>query len=156
MPKKYKRRGGGIFDNLGQTFSNWGTSISQGAQGLYNKAKQGISGQTTSTAYMPTYTSSTPAPINTTPQPNYQSNYQPTYQTSNTSNYGNYGGTKKKNRKNKRGGYRDNVSLTNLASHAAPFSGNTAEPHNWVGGKTNRRRKSGSKTKKRHHKSKRH
>jgi hypothetical protein len=49
-----------------------------------------------------------------------------------------------------------NVELTNLASHAAPFSGYTAQPHNWVGGKTNKRRKSGSKTKKRHHKSRRH
>lgn len=154
MPKKYKRRGGGIFDSLGETFSNWGNTLSQGAQGIYNKAKQGISGQTTASTYVPTYSSTTPTQSYSTEQSNYQPNYQ---SNTNTSTYGNYGGTKKRNRKNKRGGgFRDNVSLTNLASHAAPFSGKTAQPHNWVGGKTNRRRKTSSKTKKRHHKSKRH
>jgi hypothetical protein len=98
MPKKYRRRGGGFFDSLGQTFSNWGSTISQSAQGIYNKAKQGISGETTTTPYVPSYTPTTPAPINNEQQYN-------TATTTNYGNYGNYGGTKKRNRKNKRGAY---------------------------------------------------
>jgi hypothetical protein len=38
-----------------------------------------------------------------------------------------------------KGGFQDNTSTTDLAAHAAPFSGPTAEPHNLVGGRTRRR-----------------
>jgi len=41
-----------------------------------------------------------------------------------------------------KGGYQDNISVTGLASTAAPFSGPTAQPHQMVGGKT---RKGGKK-----------
>lgn len=53
-----------------------------------------------------------------------------------------YGGKKKKTmrRKMRGGNVADNISLNNLASDAAPFSGKTAQPHTWVGGKTRRRR----------------
>jgi hypothetical protein len=65
--------------------------------------------------------------------------------------YGNgygYGGKKSKSKKNMKGGYKDNTPTTGLAAHAAPFSGPTAKPHNWVGGKTRRRSRKGSKTRK--------
>ena len=39
-----------------------------------------------------------------------------------------------------RGGYSDNVSMTNLASRAAPFSGETARPQAYVGGRRTKRR----------------
>ena len=116
------------------------TSITQTTQNLINKTKQSLSSNQSSY------------------QPTNQSSYQPTNQPPN--NYGpmNYGGNKTKrrhrnrNRKHKRGGsFRDNVSLTNLASHAAPFSGNTAQAHNWVGGKKKYRRKSTKRTYKRRH-----
>lgn len=139
MPRKNKKSGGGngIVDTLGQTFSNLTTSISKGVKNAWSKLSN--SPQNTPYQYQPTTQSNT---YQSQPPP-----YQPTT---------NFGGTKTKrrnrHRKNKRGGsFKDNMSLTNLASHAAPFSGNTAQPHNWVGGKTNRRRKSGKHTKRRRH-----
>jgi len=44
-----------------------------------------------------------------------------------------------------KGGYKDNISTTDLAAHAAPFSGPTAQPHNLVGGRTRRRGKKGGR-----------
>ena len=126
MSRKHKKLGGGFFNSIGETLNNLKTSITQTTQNLINNTKQKLSSN--------------------------QSSYQP------PNNYGpmNYGGNKTKrrhrNRKHKRGGsFRDNVSLTNLASHAAPFSGNTAQPHNWVGGKKKYRRKSSKRTYKRRH-----
>lgn len=60
-----------------------------------------------------------------------------------------YGGKKKRTmrRKRMRGGYSDNISLSNLASNAASFTGVTAQPHTWVGGKTKKNRH-----RRRHHK----
>jgi hypothetical protein len=40
----------------------------------------------------------------------------------------------------KRGGYSANTSINGLASSSASFSGKTAQPQVWVGGKTRRRR----------------
>ena len=137
MPRKHKKlRGGeGIVNSLGQTFSNLGSSISRGAKEAWAK----LSNSTQNTPYQ-----YQPQPTNYSSQPQPTSPYYPT------------GGkkTRRRNslRKHKRGGsFRDNISLTNLASHAAPFSGNTAQPHNWVGGKTKRSRKSRKHTKRRRH-----
>jgi hypothetical protein len=45
-------------------------------------------------------------------------------------------------RRRHRGGYSSNTSLTNLASTASPYSGSqTAQPHNWVGGRSRKRRR---------------
>jgi len=54
----------------------------------------------------------------------------------------NMGGKKGKRRRSMRGGdYSDNISTTNLAANAAPFSnGNTATAP-YVGGRTRRRRR---------------
>ena len=139
MPRKHKktRGGNGIVDSLGQTFSNLTSSVSRGVKDAWSKLSN--SNQNTSSYQPPIQNNS------------YQSSQPPQYQPTT-----NFGGTKTKrrnrHRKNKRGGsFRDNVSLTNLASHAAPFSGNTAQPHNWVGGKTKRSRKSRKHTKRRRH-----
>lgn len=51
------------------------------------------------------------------------------------------GGKKGRRTRSKRGGYRDNYSTTNLAFHAAPYKGTqTAQAHQWVGGKSKRRK----------------
>lgn len=50
-----------------------------------------------------------------------------------------YGGRRRKSRR-MRGGYSDNMSLTNLASRAAPFSGETARAQAYVGGRRTKRR----------------
>lgn len=55
-----------------------------------------------------------------------------------------YGGKRKRRatrRKMRGGNYSDNISLTNLAANAGPFTGKTAQPHNLVGGKTRRHRR---------------
>lgn len=49
------------------------------------------------------------------------------------------GGRKRKSRR-MRGGYSDNMSLTNLASRAAPYSGETARAQAYVGGRKTKRR----------------
>ena len=52
----------------------------------------------------------------------------------------------------KKGGTKGYTSLTNIASNASPFSGETAKPQVWVGGKrTKRYRKKNRNTKKRKH-----
>jgi hypothetical protein len=57
----------------------------------------------------------------------------------------NYGGRKKN--KNKRGGFKANTPTTGLAFSASPVSGlATARVHNWVGGKTKKRRHKHSKS----------
>ena len=139
MPRKHKKlRGGeGIVNSLGQTFSNLGISISKGVKDAWGKLSNSNQNTSSYQTYQPQQTNYSYQPQPTTP-------YYPT------------GGKKTRrrytNRKYKRGGsYKDNTSLTNLASHAAPFSGKTAQPLNWVGGKTNRRRRSGKKTKRRRH-----
>ena len=64
MVKKYHRRRnlkGGFLDSLGQTFSNLGTSISQGASTMWNKTKKATgldNASSTSSSYTPTVSSS--------------------------------------------------------------------------------------------------
>lgn len=152
MPKKHnshRRLKGGFLDSLGQTFSNWGSSISQGASSAWEKTKNASSNMMTSTSPTPsTYTAPPSTPSTTTSYtPSTPSTYTPSTPTY-SSNDGTYGGKKirkgrrqsKRTRKVKRGGYRDNTSLTNLASNAAPFAGQTAKAHNWVGGKKRKTR----------------
>ena len=58
-----------------------------------------------------------------------------------TSSSNGYGGKKGKRRRSMRGGdYTDNISLTNLASNAAPISGTSTASALYVGGRTRRRR----------------
>ena len=110
MPRKIK---GGMFGNISDTFSSWGSSISNSTSGLFGKK---------STSTTPTSTPTT----STSPMT--------------TSTYG--GKRRRKSKKHMRGGFKDNISRSGLASNASPFSGSTAKPHNLVGGRTRRRRKS--------------
>ena len=87
MTKKYHMRRhfkGGFLDSLGQTFSNLGTSISQGASSVWNKTKKATgmdntSSYSSSSSYTPS-TSSTYTPST--------SSTAPTNSTSSTYSYG--------------------------------------------------------------------
>ena len=115
MPKRNrrsKRMRGGL---LG-FFEGDGTSSN--GEGWYDSLKKNAS---SASSWLTTDTDST-TPTTPTPTP--------------TSTYG---GRKRKSRR-MRGGYSDNMSMTNLASRAASFSGETARPQAYVGGKRTKRR----------------
>ncbi len=76
----------------------------------------------------------------------------PTTSTTTTTGTGNswFGGKRRRgkhtHRRHKRGGTPGWTPLTGIAAHGAPFSGETAKPQVWVGGKTKRRyRKKGTR-----------
>jgi len=126
---------GGFLDSLTSSISSGWNSLSQGASNAWNKTK---SAATTA------YTSATNA--STTP-----SSYTPTTPTTNVTPTYTTGGRKRSRKM--RGGYQPNSSTTNMAFTAAPISGiKTAQPHNWVGGKTRRHRKHKHSRSHRHHK----
>jgi hypothetical protein len=58
-----------------------------------------------------------------------------------------YGGKKRRSKKMRGGDFTDNSPTTGLAFHAAPFSGETARPNTWVGGKTKKRRRNSKRSK---------
>jgi hypothetical protein len=130
MTKKHRHRHrksmkGGFLDNISSTLSGWGTSISQGATGLWQKTKGATTSLTgTTTSYPP------PSQSSTTPS-------------------GIMGG--RTMRRRIRGGFKDNVPTTGLATHAASFSGETAQPNNLVGGRTRRHKYRHIKNGKRRH-----
>ena len=107
----------------GSSASGWFDSLKQSASSATGTASSWFSSSATPT----TSPTSTPMPTTT-----------PTQSSSIT------GGKKRRHKSRRmRGGYSDNVSLTNLASRAASFSGSTARAQAYVGGK---------RTKRRHHK----
>ena len=116
MPRRHRKmKGGSIWDTL--------TGVWDKTKQATSSAYQSVTGSSTTGSYTPSSYSS-------------QSYNSPSYNSS--SSYPNMGGRRTKRR---RGGYHANTSLTNLAAHASPFSGKTAQAHNWVGGKTRRHRK---------------
>jgi hypothetical protein len=142
MTKKYhKRRNlkGGFLDSLGQTFSNLGTSISQGASTMWSKTKK-ATGLDSTTSTTPSYIPSI--------APTYSSS--PSYSTTSTYSYGGKRmrrrGTRKikRTRTMKRGGnFSANTPIDSLASRASPFPGTlTARAHDLVGGRRRKSRKS--------------
>jgi hypothetical protein len=114
--------------SIGNTLGSVGNSLGQ----YWNKAKQSVSGalgsNTGSSAYPSTSNYSTNTPAYSSPVTTTNYNAAPRL-----------GG--RRSRRRKHGGYKSNISLTNLASNAAPFSGQTARAHTLVGGKTRRRRR---------------
>ena len=82
----------------------------------------------------------TPAPVPQTPAP------VPQTTPLGTQTPAPYGGKKGSKKRRMRGGFKDNTPTTGLAAHAASFSGKTAQPHNWVGGKTRRRVRKSKRT----------
>ncbi len=117
------------YNRFGQGVNQFGQSLGQGFNQFGQTVGQGFNqfGQTVGQYNPITYASNV--------YRNYQSNPALPYQ----------GGKIK--RRIMKGGYQDNISVTGLASTAAPFSGPTAQPHQMVGGKT---RKGGKKVGKTH------
>ncbi len=50
-----------------------------------------------------------------------------------------YGGKSRRRNRTIKGGFTGHTPTTGLAVKAAPFSGPTAQPHNWLGGKRSRK-----------------
>lgn len=128
------RYGGGIFDNLTNSFTGLFSSKSKPSQPTYKPSQS---------TYQPTY-----EPTYKTSQSTYQTS-QPTYQQTNQSLYS-YNGGKRRNyytlKRNMRGGFEANNSSSNLAFYASPYNGaDTSQPQSYVGGKNkkniSRRRK---------------
>jgi hypothetical protein len=136
MPRRHRHRTlkGGFLDDLSNTLSGWGSSFSQGASRMWDKTKNATSSLTGST---PSYgTSSYGTSSYNTPS------YQQAPMSTST-----YGGKHSRRRRHMRGGY---TPTTGIAANAASFSGPTAKPHNWVGGRTRRRGTKGGRTRKHH------
>jgi hypothetical protein len=128
MPKKNrsKKRGGGMFDwvtgSSSTTDGSLSTDGSSSSEGWFDSLKKKASSATSSaSSWLPSSFSSSSSS---------SSNSDSTYPTATQ------GGRR---RRKMRGGYSDSVSITNLASRAAPFSGSTARAHSYVGGRTKRR-----------------
>ena len=134
MPKKHKNRTmkGGFWNSLTQGFSDAWEKTKKATTDAYSSA----TGSPSSTYSPPTTTTTYSPPTTTT-----------TYSQPTSTGY--MGGKTKRRRM--RGGFKDNTPTTGLANHAAPFSGKTAQPHNWVGGKTKRRKHRHSKSYRRRH-----
>jgi hypothetical protein len=151
MTKKYHRRRnlkGGFLDSLGQTFSNLGTSITQGASSVWNKTKK-ATGMDNST-YIPSSYSQSRSPSYTHNYPPPPPQSQNTFYNPETTRYS-YGGKRvkkclrktKRSRTMKRGGnFIANEPINSLASRAGDFTGGlTARVHNLVGGKKRKSRR---------------
>lgn len=111
MPKRHRHRSRTMKGGFLDTLSGWGNSISQSASSMWEKTKSTLTGSPSS-SYTPT--SYSPPTSYTPPSPAPM----------NTSTYG---GKYSRRRRHKRGG------------GLAPVSGvKTAQPHNWVGGRTRR------------------
>lgn len=131
MPRRHRKMSGGFLDSIGSTLSGWSSSISQGATNAWNKTKSATTGALSSASGPPSSSSS----------------YIPTTQSSAYS----VGGKKRTKKHIRGGGFTDNTPTTGLAAHAEQISDiKTAQPQNWVGGKTKKNRRGG---KRRHSKS---
>jgi hypothetical protein len=163
MPKRHNKRrlrGGGFFEGLQQSFSNFGNSVKSGTSDMWNKTKKATSSlQPSSTS---SYQPSSSMSSSYQPSSSMSSSYQPSSSMSSSmsspmsssyqpSSNGSYGGSRRRTKRRMRGGYRDNISLTNIASTGAPFSGSTARAHNWVGGRRRKRRTRRTRTRSRRH-----
>ena len=138
MPKRHNKRrlrGGGFFEGLQQSFTNFGNSIKTGASSMMNNTKKTVSSyqpyQTTSyqpsTSSIPSYN---PSSSSSTPSmPSYDpssSSSMPSYDPSSSSSMSSmsYGGSKRRRETRRmRGGYMDNISSSNLAATAAKVGG---------------------------------
>ena len=122
MPKRNrrsKRMRGGMWPFSGDG-SDSSSSNGEGWMDSLKKNASSASGWLTSDSATPTTTTTTSTTENSTST---------------------YGGKRRKQKSRRmRGGYSDNMSMTNLASRAAPFSGETARAHSYVGGKRTKRR----------------
>ena len=109
----------------------------------------GVAAGTGTTSSSSWFGSSTPS---TSSSSSWFGSSTPTTSTTTTTGTGNswFGGKRRRgkhtHRRHKRGGTPGWTPLTGIAAHGAPFSGETAKPQVWVGGKTKRRyRKKGTR-----------
>lgn len=111
--KTHKMNGGFLDDFLSKTktaISNFGTTLANDSANVWDKAKKTTSSAYTSVLSKPTSSNSIS------------------------------GGRKRKSRRTKRGGLSGYYPLISVSTDAAPFSGETAKPNNWVGGRKTRKR----------------
>jgi len=115
MPRRHRKMRGGMFESLTQGLSDAWNKTKTAASGAYSSVSS--QGAASGASYTPTTPTTTP------------STYTPT------------GGRKRTRRHRKmRGGFTDNTPLSGLAASASPISDiKTAQPHNWVGGRSKRR-----------------
>ena len=128
--KRSNKRGGGWFDGVSSSLTNVTNSVT----GLFSSKKQPSYSSSQYSSYQPTTSNN----FNSTPK---------------SSIIGGKKNGKKKSVRWMNGGFKDNTPTTGLAVNAAPFSGPTAEPKTWVGGKTRRRKHT---RRNRHSRSRRH
>lgn len=148
MPRKYTRKmKGGFLEGLWEKTKDALKKTQGAATDAYNKS--GLSG-TTSTSYTPPVPAPTTLPSassnSSAPTPAPMPALTPV------------GGKtrRRRRRRHMKGGFKDNSPTTGLVVHAAPFSGSTAQPHNWVGGRTKKRHHRKCYKKHRHTKSCKH
>jgi hypothetical protein len=105
MPRKNTHRNrhrtmkGGFLDNISNTLSGWGSSLSQGASSIWEKTKNATSNLTSST-----------------PSTTYNGNSYQVPMASST-----YGGKRSRRRRHMRGGFKDNILTTGIAANAEPI-----------------------------------
>jgi hypothetical protein len=118
---------GGFFEGLTDSLSKLGNSLSNTTSSLGNSLKNTT---TSMTNKLKSSMSSTSTPSYSTPPRSY-------------------GGRKRRSgsKKMRGGNFTDNTPTSGLAFHAAPFSGETARPNTWVGGKTKKRRRHSKRSK---------
>jgi len=137
MPKRYHKTMKGGFWN------SWWHSTKKATSDAYNSVTGTKSSTPSTTTSSPSTTTSTPS--TTTSTPSTTTSTPSTTTTSTTvpasSESATVGGRKRRSRA-KRGGYSANSPTTGIAFYASPVSDiKNAQPHNWVGGRTKRRRK---------------
>lgn len=138
MPKSHRKRmrkGGGWFDDLKNSTSSMtsGFGTSSWTSGLSSGSWNPFAKKTTTPSYQE-------QPMATQPMETQSMTTQPmTTQ-----------GGRRRSRRSKRGGsYSPNMSQTNLAASASPYSGGqTVKAQTWVGGKTKKRRHRRKKSRK--------
>lgn len=171
MPKKSRKiniKGGGIWDSLSDAWNSLTYSVKDGANTVIDKTKEfgselsndarNIAGNVVSGANDVVSSAKSMGSSALSSAESGASSVVSSIESgvANVENdIGITGGKKGRRTRSKRGGYKDSYSTTNLAFSAAPYKGTqTAQTHQWVGGKSKRRknRKHGKKSNRRYKK----
>ena len=148
MPKsrsrsRRNRKGGFEMNDLNPFGSSTGSSSATGSSSgssWYNNLNPFAKKSDSSTSYTPPATSYTAPPATSYTAPDTSYTAPDTSYTAPPATSMGYGG-KRRRRRMRGGSVTPNMSLTNLASSAAPISGiDTVKAQTWVGGKSKRRR----------------
>lgn len=132
MPKRHHKRslrGGFSFEDLKQSFTNFGNSIKTGASSMMNNTKKTVSSYQPSTSSMSSYEPSNSSMSSMSSYEPSSTSSMPSYDPSSSSSMSSmsYGGSKRRRgrrgTRRMRGGYMDNISSSNLAATAAKVGG---------------------------------